>query len=107
MPAYSKIEFSCENYRDLEIKPNSLIYCDAPYKNTKAYGINSKFNYSDYYKWLVKIAKTTPIFISEQEIPIDLVPATIIWEKEVKRDIDPAKSKIAKPERLYYLDLRN
>lgn len=104
-PSYSKIHFTCGDYRDLEFKPNSLIYCDGPYRGTKTYGISTKFVYSDYYKWLMRTAKTTPIFISEQELPLE-IPASIIWQKGVKRDIDPAKNKTEKIEKLFFLDLR-
>lgn len=104
-PSYKKINFTCGDYRNIEFKPNSLIVCDMPYKGTKTYGINTNFVYSDYYKWLMKTAKSVPIFICEQELPLE-IPASIIWEKEVKRDIDPAKRKAEKTERLYFLDLR-
>ena len=104
-PTYKKINFSCGDYRNLEFKPNSLCYLDAPYKNSTSYGLSSDFNFIEYYKWIIKIAKTNPIFISEQELPNSL-GARIVWEKEVKRDIDPNKKKELKTERLYFLDLR-
>lgn len=102
LPSYQKAIFTCQDYRNVEIKHNSLIYCDSPYAGTKTYGINSKFNYEDYYNWLIKTAKTTPIFISEQSLP-EIVPARIIWQKEVKRDIGNKKEAT---ETLYFLDLR-
>jgi hypothetical protein len=42
------------------------------------YGVNKNFSFDEYYEWLVKTAKTTPIFISEQFIP-DTVPAQVVW----------------------------
>ena len=102
LPNYKKAIFTCQDYRDIEIKPNSLIYSDPPYFNTKTYGINSKFNYESYYNWLIETAKTTPIFISEQSLP-EIVPARIIWQKDIKRDIGKGKEAT---ETLYFLDLR-
>lgn len=101
--SYQRAIFTNNDYRKLKFKPNSLIYSDAPYKNTKTYGINTKFNYSEYYKWLMETAKTTPIFISEQDLPAE-IPAQVVWEKEVKRDIDKNSKKAT--EKLFYLDLR-
>lgn len=98
---YKKAIFSCGDYRDISFKRNSLIFCDAPYKNTKAYGINTKFSYSEYYKWLMETAKNYPIMICEEELPRE-IPAEIIWQKEVTRDI----GKIKKTEKMYLLDLR-
>ena len=102
LPAYQKAHFSCGDYSELSIEPNSLIYCDAPYINTQIYGVSKGFNYNKYYEWLMETAKKFPIFISEQTLP-DTIPATIVWEKEVKRGI----GKISATERLYFLDLRN
>lgn len=101
---YQKAIFTCKDYRELEFKDNSLIFCDAPYKETKAYGINTKFNYAEYYKWLLQTATQFPIIICEQSLPAD-VPAEVIWQKEVKRDIDHNKAK--KTEKMYLLDLRS
>lgn len=102
---YKKINFSCGDYRDLEFKPNSLIYCDAPYKDSESFGINSKFNFAEYYKWLTKIAESYPIFISEQVLP-NTVPASVIWEKEVRRTIKVSDRNIKKTDKLFFLDLR-
>ena len=103
LPAYQKAKFMNNDYRIVKIKPNSLIYCDSPYKGTKAYGVNSKFNYEEYYEWLINTAKTTPIFISEQSLP-DSIPAKVIWKKDIKRDIGKGKDAT---EMLFFLDLRS
>lgn len=98
-----------EKWHTVLIKHNGktvwLGQCDSPYRGTTTYGINTKFSYVDYYKWLINTAKTIPIFISEQKLPIE-IPAKIVWEKEVKRDLSPKKKKEPVSEKLYFLDLR-
>src|SRR5699024_12114686 len=37
-----------KDYKDLKFKPNSVIYCDPPYKNTEDYGV--KFNHDEFYE---------------------------------------------------------
>lgn len=103
-PTYQKTHFTSGKYNEVEILPNSLIYCDAPYYGTKMYGVNKNFSFDEYYEWLVKTAKTTPIFISEQFIP-DTVPAQVVWQKDVKRTIGQGEG-LAVTETLYLLDLR-
>ena len=56
-----------EDYQDIKIKPDSVIYCDIPYRNTEGYG--SKFDYERFYKWACE--QTQPIFISEYWMPED------------------------------------
>lgn len=83
---YKKIYFQQGNYLNIKdtlpANKKILLYCDSPYKGTKPYAINSKFNFEEYYHWLRETAKEYPIFISEQEMPEDF---PIIWEKDVKR----------------------
>ena len=57
------------DYAQVEILPNSLIYCDIPYKNTNAYGnknINS-FDYERFYSWCEHQEEL--VIISEYEMP--------------------------------------
>ena len=102
---YKQIQFSCQDYTKVEIKPNSVIYADSPYKGSKPYGINPKFAYYQYYDWLIETAKTTPIFISEQYLP-DTIPYKIVWQKEVKRTVGQNVKNFKATETLFYLDLR-
>ena len=100
---YKKIHFSQGSYKNINIPENALIYCDAPYRNTKPYSINPKFNYEEYYNWLKEKSKTNPIFISEQEMPEGF---NIIWEMEVKRTAG-RNHQFTANERLYFIDNRN
>lgn len=61
-----------QDYRNVEIKPNSVIYCDIPYKKTNGYarkGDKSDFDYDAFYDWAEK--QTEPVFISEYSMPDD------------------------------------
>lgn len=61
-------EMKVADYRGIEILPDSVIYCDIPYINTKRY-IGAKFNYEDFYKWACR--QVQPLFISEYWMPED------------------------------------
>lgn len=100
---YKKINFSCENYLNVNIPEDALIYCDSPYKSTKPYAVNPKFNHEEYYNWLREKSKTNPIFISEQVMPEDFKS---IWFKEAKRTAGKDNNFKA-CENLYFIDNRN
>lgn len=55
------------DYQAIRIKPNSVIYCDIPYRQKTGYG--QKFDYDRFYKWACE--QTQPIFISEYWMPED------------------------------------
>lgn len=54
------------SYYDVEIKPNSVIYCDIPYRATAKYN-EVEFDYDKFYDWCLK--QTQPLFISEYDMP--------------------------------------
>lgn len=56
------------DYRNIDILPNSVIYCDIPYKGTANY-LKQKFDYDAFYEWCYK--QTQPVFISEYWMPED------------------------------------
>lgn len=55
------------DYREVLIKPKSVIYCDIPYKGTGDYG--GEFSHDDFFEWAHK--QKTPVFISEYNIADD------------------------------------
>lgn len=60
------------DYRQVTIKPDSLIYCDIPYINTNAYGKSkdvSDFDHEAFYSWAER--QTEPVIISEYWMPSD------------------------------------
>lgn len=102
---YKHIIFQQGDYKNLVdgiSLDNTILYCDSPYKGTKPYAINSKFNYEEYYNWLRETSKKVPIFISEQSLPEDFIP---IWEKETKRTAGKDNNFKA-CEKLYFIDNR-
>ena len=55
------------DYRQIEIKPNSVIYCDIPYQGTADYG--NSFSHKEFFDWAA--SQTNPVFVSEYEIKDD------------------------------------
>lgn len=100
---YKKIRFQQGDYRTIDIEPNILIYCDSPYKGTKPYAINPKFNHEEYYNWLREKSKTNPIFISEQAMPEDF---PIIWQKDDATRTCGLDNNFKACEKLYFIDNR-
>lgn len=71
------------SYLDLEIPPNSLIYCDPPYESTTGY--KDKFDHDQFWQWCRgKKAEGHTIFVSEYNAPDDF---TCVWEKEVNSSL--------------------
>lgn len=64
----SKLTISVGDYRDVEIPPDSVIYCDPPYKNTREYRHNKDaFDHEAFYLWAE--AQTQPVFVCEYWCP--------------------------------------
>lgn len=61
-------ESHCGDYKSVEIKPNSIIYCDIPYKGTDGYLVD--FDHERFYEWALRQKN---IFISEYSMPSDFV----------------------------------
>jgi len=56
-----KLFFSAKDYRQVEILPNSVVYCDIPYKGTAEYTV--KFDHESFYRWAE--SASFPVFFSE------------------------------------------
>lgn len=68
------------NYLDLEIPPNSLIYCYPPYQGKYSYK-TEKFNHNEFWDWCRnKTIENHVVFISEYNAPDDF---KCIWSKEI------------------------
>ena len=59
------LDVSQQDYRDVVIPDNSVVYCDPPYKNTKKY--TSTFDHDAFYSWCLD--NPHPVFISEYDMP--------------------------------------
>lgn len=58
------------DYRDVEILPDSVIYCDPPYRNTREYRHNKgSFDHESFYDWCER--QTALVLISEYWMPED------------------------------------
>ena len=58
----------CGDYKDIKILPDSIIYCDIPYKGKKKYD-RKNFDYEEFYDWCER--QTELVIISEYEMPTD------------------------------------
>ena len=58
-----------KSYDEIEIKPNSVVYCDIPYSQTNKYEISKDFDYEKFYDWCER--QTELCFISEYSMPKD------------------------------------
>jgi DNA adenine methylase len=78
-PKLKDVEFIQADYRDLQIPPNSFIYCDPPYEKTTVY--KNKFNHKEFWQWCRdKTKEGHTVFVSEYNAPRDFV---CLWQKEI------------------------
>lgn len=72
-----------KTYWDLDLPPNSIVYCDPPYEGTTGYADN--FNHIAFWDWVRKISKLGhSVFVSEYNAPDDFV---CLWSKTVKSSL--------------------
>ena len=65
------------SYDAVEIEPNSVIYCDIPYRNTAAYENVVAFDYDKFYDWALRQKELT--IISEYTMPEpDFIPIAAV-----------------------------
>jgi len=73
------------NYLDLEIPPESIIYCDPPYKGTTSYKDVVGIDHDQFWQWCRdKVAEGHQVFVSEYQAPDDFV---CVWEKRVNSSL--------------------
>ena len=68
------------SYEKIKIRPDSVIYCDIPYRNTDEYG-EGGFDYERFYDWCEK--QTEPLYISEYWMPPERFECVASIEKSV------------------------
>tara|TARA_R110002020_G_scaffold210667_1_gene416847 strand:- start:500 stop:1207 length:708 start_codon:yes stop_codon:yes gene_type:complete len=77
------VKFIHSSYQDLEIPPNSLIYCDPPYEGTTKY--KDGFIHTEFWEWCrTKTKEGHQVFISEYNAPSDFKS---IYSKEVNSSL--------------------
>lgn len=90
LPALRGVEFIWTPYNTLEIPPQSIIYCDPPYRDTTAYSVKD-FDHDDFFEWCRdKVREGHRVFISEYTAPEDFV---CVWEKKVTTSLATYQSK--------------
>lgn len=76
---FESFEYSVSDYKDVEIKPNSVIYADIPYIATNTYdnasSVIQPFNHEEFYDWCCKQKEL--VLISEYYMPKDRF--TKVW----------------------------
>lgn len=81
------------SYEKIKIKPDSLIYCDIPYKNTDGY--IGGFDHEEFYKWCARQKEL--VIISEYNMPEGFI---CIAEKEKRVTLSGGSSN-TKTEKLF------
>ena len=75
--------FQNKSYYELELPPNSIVYCDPPYEGTTKYA--NDFNHNLFWNWVRNISKQGHIvFVSEYNAPADFV---CVWQKETNSQL--------------------
>lgn len=84
------VKFVYADYRSLQIPPNSIIYCDIPYKGKKQYATSKDFNHDTFWQWCRYIAELGhTVFVSEYDAPDDF---ECVWQKEVTNSMHTNKT---------------
>ena len=86
-PKLKDIQLYNLSYDEVPLKPNSILYCDPPYRNTSGYETTKEgFDYDKFYNWCIeKHNGGHQVFISEYWLPEDRF--TCIWSKEVNSSL--------------------
>lgn len=71
LESLQSLQSLCKSYDDIEIKSNSIIYCDIPYKGTDKYN-NLDFDHEAFFNWCKN--QTELCFISSYDMPKDFIP---------------------------------
>jgi DNA adenine methylase len=78
-PKLQGVEFYNCGYQDLEIPPDSIIYCDPPYAGTTSYA--NSFNHPAFWEWCrEKTKEGHTVFVSEYSAPDDF---ECVWQMEI------------------------
>ena len=68
LQSLQRLESTSVSYDAVPIAPDSVIYCDPPYRNTAEYTCGG-FDHDVFYDWCCK--QTAPVYISEYHMPED------------------------------------
>ncbi len=82
LQSLESLEPSFKSYDEMEILPNSVIYCDPPYIGTDAYIVD--FDYEKFYDWCER--QTELVLVSEFTMPEDRFE--VVWSTERTNNMD-------------------
>lgn len=84
------VEFIHSSYETLYVPPNSIIYCDPPYKNTKQYDVSKNFDYEKFWNWVKEMSlKGHKVYVSEYIAPSDF---QCLWQKQITNSMNQTKT---------------
>ena len=84
IPKLQGVKFTNLKYNEIEIPPNSIIYCDPPYENTSKYKVD-EFNHNLFWDWCRKLSKQGhSVWVSEYNAPSDF---ECVWEKVARSSL--------------------
>lgn len=91
IPKLKDVQFTCSDYKDLPIYPNSILYCDPPYRGVKKYSYS--IDHDEFWQWCrEKVNEGHKVFVSEYNAPDDFV---CIWQGKLKTCINQTITKDA------------
>lgn len=90
-----KLHTSLKDYREVEILPDGVIYCDIPYRGTEKYR-NITFDYEAFYDWCRR--QTVLTVISEYSMPDDFI---CVAEKERTSSYSATNKSLRRVEKLF------
>lgn len=96
-----RLHFTALDYRDVEILPSSVVYCDIPYQGTGCYGNN--FNHKDFFDWAA--SRPFPVYISEYNI--DDHRFKLVYTVDKRSEFSVKKSNTIMSEKVYWNGVTN
>ena len=102
VPLIKDIVFSCDNYNEMIIPNNSIIYCDPPYANCKTYKLFD-FDHDAFWQWARNMSKKGhTVYVSEYTAPDDI---DCVWsmDRHISISHNIPDSNLKETEKLYKL----
>ena len=94
MHILERLYISGKSYNEVEILPNSVVYCDPPYIGTGGYCV--EFDHEQFYEWLRNT--NFPVYISEYTMTSDFA---IVASIDKIANFSPTNNRTVKQENLY------
>ena len=94
MHILERLDISGKSYNEVEILPNSVVYCDPPYIGTGGYCV--EFDHEQFYEWLRNT--NFPVYISEYTMPSDFA---IVASIDKILNFSPTNNSTVKQENIY------